>query len=126
MSSENDDQRPVPTTWGPASGVGSLPGTDPAEAVRLVIGELPEFAHLPELPGRGAGADLIGRSAALLVDVAVDLTPAGWRLVPRSGIDQRRAGEVLPRGLHAPYDVASRYTRPLKGAAPGPRAPPPG
>jgi methionine synthase II (cobalamin-independent) len=100
--------------------VGSLPGTDPAEALRLVVGELPEFAHLPELPGRGAGADLIGRSAALLVDVAVDLTPAGWRLVPRSGIDQRRAAEFLARDLDALHDVAAGYAGPLKVQAAGP------
>jgi hypothetical protein len=106
--------------WGPASGVGSLPGTHPAEAIRLVVGELPEFAHLPELPGRGAGADLIGRSAALLVDLAVDLTPAGWRLVPRPGIDQRRAAEFLQRDLDALYDVAADYTGPLKLQAAGP------
>src|SRR3954468_11971060 len=119
MSSEND-QRPVPTAWGPASGVGSLPGTDPAEAVRLVVGELPDFAHLPELPGRGAGADMIGRSAALLVDLAVDLTPAGWRLVPRSGMDQRRAREFLERDLDALYEVADGYAGPLKVQAAGP------
>jgi methionine synthase II (cobalamin-independent) len=106
--------------WGPASGVGSLPGTDPAEAMRLVFGELPDFAHLPELPGRGAGADLIGRSAALLVDLAVDLTPAGWRLVPRSGVDQRRAREFLDRDLDALYDVAEGYAGPLKVQAAGP------
>jgi len=106
--------------WGPASGIGSLPGTDPAEAMRLVAGELPEFAHLPELPGRGAGADLIGRSAALLVDVAVDLTPAGWRLVPRAGIDQRRAAEFLERDLDALHDVAGGYTGPFKVQAAGP------
>jgi methionine synthase II (cobalamin-independent) len=100
--------------------VGSLPGTDPAEALRVVVGELPEFAHLPELPGRGAGADLIGRSAALLVDVAVDLTPAGWRLVPRSGIDQRRAAEFLARDLDALHDVAAGYAGPLKVQAAGP------
>jgi methionine synthase II (cobalamin-independent) len=113
---------PVPdrVPWGPASGVGSLPGTDPAEALRLVVGELPEFAHLPELPGRGAGADLIGRSAALLVDLAVDLTPAGWRLVPRSGIDQRRAVEFLARDLDALHDVAAGYAGPLKVQAAGP------
>src|SRR4051812_33930047 len=119
MSSEND-QRPVPTAWGPASGVGSLPGTDAAEAVRLVVGELPEFAHLPELPDRGAGADLIGRTAALLVDLAVDLTPAGWRLVPRQGIDQRRAQEFLDRDLDALYDVAGGYAGPFKVQAAGP------
>jgi methionine synthase II (cobalamin-independent) len=115
-----DDPRPVPTTWGPASGVGSLPGADPAEAVRLVVGELPGFAHLPELPGRGAGADLIGRSAALLVDLAVDLTPAGWRLVPRSGVDQRRAREFLARDLDALHDVAAGYEGPLKVQTAGP------
>src|SRR4051812_50196201 len=111
MSSEND-QRPVPTAWGPASGVGSLPGTDPAESMRLVVGELPEFAHLPELPARGAGADLIGRSAALLVDLAVDLTPAGWRLVPRGGMDQRRARGFLERDLDALHQVPDGYAGP--------------
>src|SRR5215212_6814496 len=120
VTSDSTDPRPVPTTWGPASGVGSLPGTDAAEAMRLVAGELPEFAHLPELPGRGAGADLIGRSAALLVDLAVDLTPAGWRLVPRGGIDQRRAEEFLERDLDALYDVAGGYSGPLKVQAAGP------
>ena len=117
---ENDARRPVATTWGPASGVGSLPGTDPTEAMRLVVGELPDFAHLPELPGRGPGADLIGRSAALLVDLAVDLTPAGWRLVPRPGIDQRRAEEYLARDLDALHDVADAWTGPLKVQAAGP------
>jgi methionine synthase II (cobalamin-independent) len=120
VTSDSTDQRPAPEPWGPASGVGSLPGSDPAEAVRLVVGELPDFPHLPELPGRGAGADMIGRSAALLVDLSVDLTPAGWRLVPRPGIDQRRAREFLDRDLDALYDVAGGYRGPLKLQAAGP------
>ncbi|CAA9242933.1 MAG: vitamin-B12 independent methionine synthase family protein [uncultured Blastococcus sp.] len=107
-------------SWGAATGVGSLPHSDPAEAMRTVVGELPDFAHLPELPGRGPGADLIGRSAALLVDLSVDLTPAGWRLVPRPGIDQRRAQEFLERDLDALHDVASSWTGPLKLQAAGP------
>ncbi|WP_448615889.1 methionine synthase [Modestobacter sp. URMC 112] len=106
--------------WGPATGVGSLPGTDPAEALRLVTGELPGFAHLPELPARGPGADLIGRTAALLVDVAVDLTPAGWRLVARPGNDLRRAHEVVERDLDALFEVAADYTGPFKVQAAGP------
>ncbi|WP_241038285.1 methionine synthase [Blastococcus litoris] len=117
---DRTDPRPVPAPWGPASGVGSLPGTDAAEAVRLVVGELPDFAHLPELPGRGAGADMIGRTAALLVDLAVDLTPAGWRLVPRGGIDQRRAEEFLARDLDALHDVAESWDGPFKVQAAGP------
>ena len=67
---------PVP---GRASGVGSWPGTDVVDAVRTSFGELPEphVPYLPELPGRGPGADLIGRAAALLVDMPVDLQPVG-------------------------------------------------
>jgi methionine synthase II (cobalamin-independent) len=115
-----DDLRPVPTRWGPASGVGSLPGTDPVEALRLVTGELPDFPHLPELPGRGAGADLIGRTAGLLVDLYVDLTPAGWRLVSRPGVDLRRAQEFLTRDMDAVFEVAERYTGPFKVQVAGP------
>src|ERR1700712_2949207 len=111
---------PGPVAWGPATGVGSLPGTDPAEALRVVLGELPGFAHLPELPDRGAGADLLGRSAALLVDLAVDLTPAGWRLVPRPGIDLRRAREFLDRDLDAVHEVAEGWVGPFKVQAAGP------
>ncbi len=119
-SSGSAHPRPVLPSWGPATGVGSLPGEDPAEAVRLVLGELPELPHLPELPARGVGADMIGRSAALLVDLAVDLTPAGWRLVPRAGIDLRRAREFLERDLDALTDVADGWTGPLKVQAAGP------
>ena len=45
--------------WPPggATGVGSMPGTDPAEAMRIVLGELPDLPHLAELPARGPGAD---------------------------------------------------------------------
>ncbi len=106
--------------WGPASGVGSLPGTDPAEALRVVLGELPGLPHLPELPARGVGADLIGRSAAFLVDLAVDLTPAGWRLVPRPGRDLRRAQEFLDRDLDALHDVAGGHRGPFKVQVAGP------
>src|SRR5438552_3770851 len=60
---------------GSATGIGSLPGTDPVEAMRLVFGELPDLPHLAELPARGAGADLTGRTAALLIDLPVELTP---------------------------------------------------
>ena len=117
---DSSEPRPVPATWGPASGVGSLPGTDPVEAMRLVTGELPDFPHLPELPGRGPGADMIGRAAAFLVDVAVDLTPAGWRLVARPGGDLRRAQETLARDLDALFEVAERYTGPFKVQVAGP------
>ena len=84
-----------------ATGIGSLPGTDIDQAVSLVFDALPDLPHLPELPARGAGADMIGRTAAALEDLHVDLQPAGWRLVSRLSIDERRAAELLDRDLDA-------------------------
>jgi methionine synthase II (cobalamin-independent) len=89
---------------GTATGVGSLPGEDPAEAARLVLGEL-SVPHLPELPGRGPHADLAGRGAALLHDLHVDLQPSGWRMVPRPSRDGRRAKDLLRRDLDALEEV---------------------
>ncbi len=51
-----------------------MPGTDPAEAVRIVAGELPDF---PYLPARGRGADLIGRTAGLTFAICVAPSCAG-------------------------------------------------
>ena len=105
---------------GAATGVGSLPGTDPVEAARTVAGELPDLPHLPELPGRGPGADLIGRGAALLADLHVDLQPAGWRLVARAGLDERRALDYLAWDLDAAETAFAGYAGPLKVQVAGP------
>lgn len=90
-----------PWPAGTATGIGSLPGTDPAEAARTVVGELPDLPHLPELPARGVGADLLGRAAALLVDIAVELVPSGYRVSVRPGGEHRRAVDHLRRDLDA-------------------------
>jgi hypothetical protein len=106
-----------------ATGVGSLPGTDAVEAVRLVFDELPDLPHLPELPTRGAGADMIGRTATLLVDLHVDLQPAGWRLLPSgtgAGLDEHRAEDFLSRDLDALEEVAGDWSGPLKLQVVGP------
>jgi hypothetical protein len=108
---------------GAGTGVGSLPGTDAREACSLVFGELPDLPHLPELPNRGAGADMIGRSAALLAELHVDLQPAGWRLVPGgagAGRDERQAADFLRWDLDALQDAAGDYSGPLKLQAAGP------
>ena len=63
-----------------------MPGTDAREAARTVIGELPDLPHLPELPDRGAGADIIGRTAALLVDLAVERARASNERVHDRGV----------------------------------------
>lgn len=91
---------------GTATGVGSMPGTDPDEAVRFVLGELP-LPFLPELPARGAFADLTGRSAALLSGLPVDLQPSGWRLVDRPSGQGRQAQDALARDLDALEQAAA-------------------
>ena len=105
---------------GSATGIGSLPGTDIAEAVKTVIGELPEFPYLPELPARGVGADLIGRSAALLVDLPVEVYAARWRIAAREGRDLRRARDLWERDLDALTEQAGEYAGPVKVQAAGP------
>ena len=105
---------------GTASGIGSLPGEDPAEAARTVLGELPDLPHVPELPARWIGAQMIGRTAALLVDMPVDLQPSGWRLVDHPGRDLRRAADLLARDLDALTEAADGYAGPLKVQVAGP------
>jgi hypothetical protein len=97
-----------------------MPGTDPVEAMRLIFDELPDLPHLVELPDRGPGADMIGRSAALLVDLAVDVTTGGWRFADRPGRAARRARSLLARDLDALEEVADGYRGTLKVQVCGP------
>ena len=104
-----------------ATGVGSWPGEHPLEVARTVLGELAEhLPHLVELPARGPGADMIGRAAALLVELPVDLQPAGWRLVDRPGRDVRRAHALRSADLDALAEAADGWTGPLKVQVTGP------
>lgn len=91
--------RPWPA--GAATGIGSLPGTDPDEAVRLVLGETADLPYLPELPGRGFGADAIARTGALLIDFPLEWQPHGWTVASHGGRDQGRARDHLRRDLDA-------------------------
>ncbi|NUS42079.1 MAG: methionine synthase [Mycobacteriaceae bacterium] len=86
---------------GAATGIGSWPGSDPREAAATVVGELPALPHLVELPDRGVGADLLGRTGALLVDLYFDTTTRGYRLAARPGAAARRAHSLLREDLDA-------------------------
>lgn len=90
-----------------------MPGTDADEAARVVLGELPGLPHLVELPARGVGADLIGRTCALLVDLPVEVVPSGYRVASRPGADHRRAVDLMRRDVDALHDAVDRA-----GAAP--------
>ena len=91
-----------------------MPGTNPAEAMRVVAGELPDFPHLPELPDRGPGSDLTGRAASLLVEIPVEVTPRGWRLAERPGRDLIRARSMLSSDLDVLEEVLDGYRGSLK------------
>jgi methionine synthase II (cobalamin-independent) len=110
----------LPWRAGTATGIGSMPGSDPAEACRVVFGELPDLPYLPELPDRGPGADITGRAAALLVDLPVQLTSSGWKLTDRPGRDLTRAAGYWSQDLDTIEEAAVGYTGPLKIQVCGP------
>ena len=122
---------PDPGTLPPAvvaTGLGSWPGTDVREVLRVVRGELtgavPEgvagMPYLPELPARGPGADLLGRSAHLLVDLPVDLQPQGWRLVDRPVRDHERTASWWRQDLDELAEALDGWAGPLKVQVGGP------
>ena len=114
----------MPWAAAEATGVGSMPGASAAEAARIVAGELPGFLHVVELPARGPGADMIGRTAGMLASVAgsmgVETTPDGWRFAGGVGRDMRRASSFLGEDLDALEESAQRYSGPLKCQVVGP------
>ena len=62
-----------------------MPGDSFVEAMKTVLGELADLPFLVELPERGPHAAMIGRTAAMITDIGIDLQPAGWRLTDASG-----------------------------------------
>ncbi len=102
------------------SGVGSMPGEDFREAVKVVRGECPDLPFLPELPDRGAPADLTGRALAVVAELGADLQPAGWRLTDAPGIDHRRARSLLAQDLDTVEEEMQDYAGPFKIQVAGP------
>jgi methionine synthase II (cobalamin-independent) len=109
------------------TGIGSWPGTDIRETVRMVRDLLTTPAegvvglpYLPELPARGPGADLVGRGLSLLVDLPVDLQPSGWRLTDRSGRDLGRSEALMRQDLDELAEAFDGWTGPFKVQVTGP------
>jgi methionine synthase II (cobalamin-independent) len=109
-----------------ATGIGSWPGITARQATEVVVGELgAAMAHLVELPARGVGADIIGRAGGLLIDVAIDTVPRGYRVASRPGAVARRAVSLLHEDIDAleeAWEIAGLHGsgRPVKVQAPGP------
>lgn len=77
-----------------------MPGDEYTAIARFVIDTFGDegIVFVPELPDRGAPSGMIGRTAGLL-PLPIDLQPAGWRLAPGEGMDQRRARAALRTDL---------------------------
>lgn len=90
-----------------ATALGPWPGADPVEAAKVSLGIFPgpNLPFLPQLPARGVGSDATGRTAALLLELPVDVQPYGWRFVDRPGLDVRRAESALSTDINVLADV---------------------
>ncbi|MFS8201911.1 methionine synthase [Streptomyces sp. CWNU-52B] len=101
-----------------------MPGGDAREAAKSVTGtfEGPEtgMPYLAELPARGPGADMIGRTAGMLAEMYARVEPSGWRLGDRPGRDTKRARSWLGEDLDALEEFTQGYEGPLKVQAVGP------
>jgi methionine synthase II (cobalamin-independent) len=103
-----------------STGIGSWPGTDLADALKISFAECPDLPYLPELPARGPHTAMIGRGTAMLTGLGIDLTPVGWRLADVSSRDHRRAVATLRSDLDQLEEVAQGYEGPVKIAVAGP------
>ncbi len=113
------------SSFAAATGIGSWPGSAPRRAAEVIVGELHQLPYLPELPARGIGADIIGRAGALLIDIAIDTVPRGYRIAARPGAVTRRAASLLGEDIDALEEAweqtgGARAGRAVKVQAPGP------
>jgi len=119
-----DAAAPVPWASAEATSIGSFPGTSPRETARIIAGELAGFVHVAELPARGPGADMVGRTAAMLAAVsshfAVETTPAGWRFTAAPGREVRHAWSMLAEDLDALEEQSEDYAGTVKVQVVGP------
>lgn len=76
-----------------------------AGAADIVMGETGSLPHLPQLPERGLGSDLVGRTAGLLEAVNVDRGPRSWQMTSRPQILTRRTWDRWERDLDAIAEV---------------------
>ncbi|MYS45215.1 methionine synthase [Streptomyces sp. SID5998] len=97
-----------------------MPGGDAREAVKTAAGSFEDFPFLPELPARGPGADMIGRTAGMLIELYARVEPSGWRLGDRPGRDTKRARSWLGEDLDALEEFTQGHQGPLKVQAVGP------
>lgn len=100
-----------------------MPGGDAREAAKTVTGSFADgqgMPYLAELPARGPGADMTGRTIGLLVEMFGHVEPSGWRISDRPGRDTRRARSWLGEDLDALEEFTQGYEGLIKVQAVGP------
>lgn len=101
------------------TGLGSLPGTDYAAAVRMTFDKVPDLPYLPELPARGPWAGMIGRGLGALAGLGAELVAGEW-VLGSTGVDQRRARQTWRDDLEVLEEHAQGYAGTLKLQVTGP------
>ncbi|HEY5835790.1 methionine synthase [Streptomyces sp.] len=97
-----------------------MPGGDAREAARVAVEAVDRLPFLPELPARGPGADMIGRTLGMLVELYARVEPSGWRFGDRPGRDTKRAWSWLGEDLDALEEFTQGYEGLLKVQVVGP------
>ena len=93
---------------GLATGIGSLPGTDPEAAVEVVLAETPRLPFAPQLPNRGPREGMLAQWLDLLPEATI--APDGSIVVDLEaahGMPILRLDETAHSGLAAFLDAAS-------------------
>lgn len=93
----------------------------------VVLGDLSEVPEgvtglpfLTQLSDRGPGAEPVARTAALLVEMPVEIGPHGWKLADHAGADSERARAFLREDIGALAIAAYEYAGPLTVQVVGP------
>jgi methionine synthase II (cobalamin-independent) len=81
--------------------------------------ELWDLPYLPELPGRGPEAEMIGRALGLL-EIGMERGTTRWRVAATYGHEQRRAKALLRDDMDVLAEVLDGYAGPLKVSLAGP------
>ena len=87
------------------AGVGSMPGTDFAGALRTLVEATPDLVALPELPALGVQAQLPGRGLAVAGEMPVDLAIDGWTLAYSHGSVARQARRLIVQEMDLAEEV---------------------
>jgi len=102
------------------TGLGSWPGTDIATAVDQVGEVFPASPFLPELPARGQGADLVGRTLGLVAELGFEPTAVGWATSAHRSRAQRRAWALLRDDLDIAAETLGDWSGPFHVTVAGP------